>query len=114
MLPEWKSSPVVKKLEKPILTPGDIPYKSTCVYNAGITKFNGKYVMTFRNDYAEWGKNWGLINIGIATSDDGIKQRKNPLEKRISRRTESKRRASQRYCMYFPPHSNIHYVKSTT
>ena len=72
MLPDWKSSPIITKLEKPILTPSDIPYKSTCVYNAGITKFNGKYVMAFRNDFGEWGKNWGLINIGIATSDDGI------------------------------------------
>ena len=72
MLPEWRTASVIKKLEKPILTPKDIPYKSTCVYNAGVTKFNGKYVMTFRNDYGEWGKNWGLINIGIATSDDGI------------------------------------------
>lgn len=73
MLPTWKTSPVITKLEKPILTPLDIPYKSTCVYNAGVTKFNGKYVMAFRNDYGEWGKNWGLINIGIATSDDGIR-----------------------------------------
>ena len=72
MLPTWKTSPIITKLEKPILTPADIPYKSTCVYNAGVTKFNGKYVMAFRNDYGEWGKNWGLINIGIATSNDGI------------------------------------------
>ena len=73
MLPSWKTSPVITKLEKPILTPSDIPYKSTCVYNAGVTKFNGKYIMAFRNDYGDWGKNWGLINIGIATSNDGIR-----------------------------------------
>lgn len=73
MLPTWHSSPVITKLEKPVLTPADIPYKATCVYNAGVTKFNGKYVMAFRNDYGDWGTDtWGKINIGIATSDDGI------------------------------------------
>jgi DNA polymerase III sliding clamp (beta) subunit (PCNA family) len=43
----WKSSPVIKKHEKPILTPTDIPYKATLVFNAGVTKFNGKYVMDY-------------------------------------------------------------------
>ena len=72
MLPDWKTSQVITKLEKPILTPTDIPYKSACVYNAGVVKMDGKYIMAYRNDYGDWGKKWGLINIGIATSDDGI------------------------------------------
>lgn len=72
MLPEWKSSDVIHKLPRPVLTPSDIPYKSTLVFNAGVTKFNGKYVMAFRNDYGDYGEKWGVINIGIATSDDGI------------------------------------------
>ena len=72
MLPDWHSSPVIKKRTRPVLTPKDIPYKSTLVFNAGVTKWQGKYIMAFRNDYAGWGKEWGLINIGIATSDDGI------------------------------------------
>ena len=77
MLGQWKSSPVIKKYEKPILTPADIPHKATLVFNAGVTKFNGKYVMAFRNDYGDydfqnykWDPNG--INVGLATSDDGI------------------------------------------
>ena len=69
MLPEWHTPNIIKKLEKPILTPADIPYKSTCVYNAGVTKMNGKYIMAFRNDYGDWGKKWGLINHYISIKD---------------------------------------------
>ncbi|MBO5909260.1 MAG: glycoside hydrolase family 130 protein [Clostridia bacterium] len=69
----WASSPVIKKHVKPVLTPADIPYKATLVFNAGVTKFNGKYVMAFRNDYGDYlTDSWGRINIGLATSDDGI------------------------------------------
>jgi hypothetical protein len=54
MLGNWKSSPVIKKFERPVLTPSDIPHKATLVFNAGVTKFNGKYVMAFRNDYGDY------------------------------------------------------------
>src|SRR4051812_32547257 len=37
--------------KNPILTADDIPYPSRLVYNAGVTKFRGRYVMVFRNDY---------------------------------------------------------------
>ena len=69
----WKSSEIIKKLDRPVLTPSAIPYKATLVFNAGVTKFGGKYVMAFRNDYGDYGTDsWASINIGIATSDDGI------------------------------------------
>ena len=29
----------------------DIPYPATLVFNAGVCKWQGKYVMLFRNDY---------------------------------------------------------------
>ena len=35
----------------PVLSPKDIPYEAAQIYNAGVTKFNGKYVMVFRDDY---------------------------------------------------------------
>ena len=51
VFPELKSSSVIKRYEgNPILSMKDIPYEATCIYNAGITKYNGKYVMVFRND----------------------------------------------------------------
>ena len=76
MLGNWKSSPVITK-HGPILTAKDIPYKATLIFNAGVTKMNGKYIMAFRNDFGDyhtdtykWDPNG--ICVGIATSDDGI------------------------------------------
>ena len=76
VFPELKSSPIIKRYEcNPVLSMKDIPYEATCVYNAGITKYNGKYVMVFRNDIKlnGYGTNpLKKVDLGIATSDDGI------------------------------------------
>ena len=65
---------IVKKHDKPILTKEDVPYHATLVFNAGVAKYQGKYVMVFRNDYGEWGNTrFEGTNLGLATSDDGIK-----------------------------------------
>ena len=73
-----------KHLLNPLLSPKDIPYPAEQVYNAGVTKFQGKYVMVFRNDYERTQEDFAYyslnnlgfppvqINIGIAFSDDGI------------------------------------------
>lgn len=68
-----KSSPVIKKLEKPVLTYKDIPYNAALIFNAGVAKVDGKYVMLFRNDYGDF-ENQILkgTNLGVARSDDGI------------------------------------------
>src|SRR6056297_1696103 len=50
----------------PILTRKDIPYPVATVYNAGVVKYNGKYIMLFRSNI----KN-GRSIIGMAESDDG-------------------------------------------
>lgn len=73
MMSDFVSSSVIKKLEKPVLTRFDVPYKTALVFNAGVTKYNGKYVMVFRNDYGDY-ENQKLegTNIGLATSDDGV------------------------------------------
>ncbi len=70
-----KSSKVITRYpQNPILSYKDIPYKAALVFNAGVTKYNGKYVMLFRNDYGSV-ENQTLegTNIGLAFSDDGIK-----------------------------------------
>lgn len=68
------SSTVVRKRQNPVLTYKDLPYKSALVFNAGVTKFNGKYVMVFRNDYGSYSEQrLEGTNIGIAFSDDGIR-----------------------------------------
>lgn len=82
-MPVWepilKTSPCIKKIDKPILTKGDIPYEAELVFNAGVAKIDGKYVMVFRNDYGTTreafeneGKNFSGTSIGIAVSDNGI------------------------------------------
>ena len=68
-----RSSPVIKKLDRPVLTRNDVPYNAALIFNAGVAKLNGKYVMLFRNDYGDY-ENQILTgtNLGFATSDDGI------------------------------------------
>ncbi len=75
---QWKSASVINKMDKPILTHEDIPYNASLIFNAGVAKFKGKYVMVFRNDYGttkelfESGKRFEGTNLGVAYSDDGI------------------------------------------
>ena len=52
----------------PILTPDDIPYPVETVHNAGVTKFNGRYIMLFRSHRAN-----GRCILGLAESEDGFK-----------------------------------------
>ena len=56
MLSEWKTAPVIKKADAPVLTYKEIPYPATCVFNAGVARYEGKYIMVFRNDVGTWGK----------------------------------------------------------
>lgn len=58
----------------PILTKDDIPYKVETVHNAGVVKFNGRYVMLFRSHL-----DTGRSIIGIAESDDGFNFEPCPL-----------------------------------
>ena len=52
----------------PILTKDDIPYPVQTVHNAGVAKYNGKYMMLFRSHL-----DTGRSIIGIAESEDGFK-----------------------------------------
>lgn len=68
-----KSSSVIKKLDKPVLSRHDIPYQTALVFNAGVCKYKGRYVMTFRNDYGDFEEHrLDGTNNGLAFSDDGI------------------------------------------
>ncbi len=75
MLPELKSSNVIKRFNngEPILQKKDIPYNAECIFNAGVTKFKGQYIMAFRNDYDYISESrFGGCVIGLAFSPDGI------------------------------------------
>jgi len=60
--------PLVKRYEKnPILTKEDVPYSVATVHNAGIIKYNDRYIMLFRSHLHN-----GRSVIGRADSDDGF------------------------------------------
>ncbi len=60
--------PIVLRYENnPILTPLDIPYPVETVHNAGVTRFDGKYIMLFRAHRAT-----GRSILGLAESEDGF------------------------------------------
>ena len=63
------ASSVVKRYYKnPILTPDDVPYPVATIHNAGVAKFNDRYVMLFRSHCHN-----GRSIIGMAESSDGFK-----------------------------------------
>jgi beta-1,4-mannooligosaccharide/beta-1,4-mannosyl-N-acetylglucosamine phosphorylase len=69
------SSPAIKRYPaNPVLSCQDIPYQAGLVFNAGVCKYQGKYVMVFRNDVADMNRKklTGVTNIGLAYSDDGL------------------------------------------
>ncbi len=75
MFPELHSSSVITRWNggEPVLSKKDIPYEAECIFNAGVARFKGKYVMVFRNDYQFDGiGGFGKCVIGLAFSEDGI------------------------------------------
>ncbi len=64
----------------PLLAAEDVPYESALVFNAGVAKFQGKYVMVFRNDYglSAGGAHPHSTNLGLAFSSDGIRWQVEP------------------------------------
>ena len=65
---------IVRHPANPVLAASDVPYPATLVFNAGVTKFDGRYVMVFRNDVAEkiGEPKFKGTSIGLAFSNDGI------------------------------------------
>ena len=58
---------IIQRYEgNPILTKKDIPYEVATVHNAGITMYNGEYLMLFRSHRFN-----GRSILGLARSKDG-------------------------------------------
>ncbi|MDB5325673.1 MAG: glycosidase [Phycisphaerales bacterium] len=67
-----RSAACLRRHPEPVLTREQVPFPSTCIFNAGVCKFGGRYVMVFRNDVGEWGSpKFHTTNLGLAFSDDG-------------------------------------------
>ncbi|WP_240420079.1 glycoside hydrolase family 130 protein [Paenibacillus periandrae] len=74
---QLQSSPVIRRHPaNPLVAPKDVAYGPAMVFNAGVTKYEGKYVMVFRNDYGNAAKETiephNTTNLGLAYSDDGV------------------------------------------
>jgi predicted GH43/DUF377 family glycosyl hydrolase len=62
------NEPVVKRYQgNPILTTKDVPYPVQTVHNAGVSKYNGRYIMLFRAH-----RDTGRSILGLAESDNGF------------------------------------------
>lgn len=59
--------PVKRYKDNPILTKNDVPYPVETVHNAGVTKFQDRYIMVFRSHLRT-----GRSIMGIAESEDGL------------------------------------------
>ena len=70
------SADCITKIEKPVLTKDDIPYDASLIFNAGVAKYKGRYVMVFRNDYGPTQETYPAVrfktSLGFAESEDGI------------------------------------------
>ncbi len=85
-----KNSPLTRHPGNPILSAKDIPYEANLVFNAGVVKYHGRYVMLFRDDYDytkkmfdDWAAGKGELHapscrIGLAFSDDGVRWKPEP------------------------------------
>ena len=57
----------------PVLSRKDVPYPAALIFNAGVAKFQGRYVCLFRNDYGDFdAQRLDGTNIGLAFSSDGV------------------------------------------
>ena len=66
--------PIINRYEKnPILTKNDVPYPVSTVHNAGVVKYNQKYIMLFRSHLHN-----GRSIIGKAESTDGFQFKVHP------------------------------------
>ncbi|MCX7971239.1 MAG: glycoside hydrolase family 130 protein [Negativicutes bacterium] len=70
---------IVRQAKNPILSADRAPYECSLLFNAGVIKYQGKYIMVFRNDYgateqefASGQKTVFQSKLGIATSDNGV------------------------------------------
>ena len=72
--PPLHSSPaVLRYAHNPILSAKDVPYDADLIFNAGVAKYEGRYVCVFRNDYGYTKeKGFAGTNLGLAYSQDGI------------------------------------------
>lgn len=67
------SSVISRHPANPVLRAQEVPYPSALVFNPGVAKYEGQYVMVFRNDYGSVDEQrLEGTNLGLAYSKDGV------------------------------------------
>jgi len=59
----------------PLLRDRDVPYPTALAYNGSAIRWEGRYVMLFRNDHGSFERQAldGQTDVGLAFSDDGVR-----------------------------------------
>ena len=72
---QWTTAGVIRRYaNNPILSAEQVPFPTALTFNAGVCKFQGRYVMIFRNDHGDLGRRkLEGNNLGLAFSDDGVR-----------------------------------------
>lgn len=77
----WKTNGCIRRHPaNPILAAKDIPFPAALVFNAGVCKYQGRYVMVYRADHGDAAAktlDW-TISLGLAFSDDGVRWKPQP------------------------------------
>jgi beta-1,4-mannooligosaccharide/beta-1,4-mannosyl-N-acetylglucosamine phosphorylase len=75
MIDKLTEATFIKRHEaNPILSKENVTYEAALIFNAGIVKFKGRYIMVFRNDYGvrKDSVHPHSTNLGLAESQDGV------------------------------------------
>lgn len=77
MSPPLRSASVVRRHAggRPVLAPGDLPYPSDAVFNAGVARVGDDLAMVFRTEHGWDGVRFRSCTLGLARSTDGVRWR---------------------------------------
>ncbi|MBQ7597716.1 MAG: glycoside hydrolase family 130 protein [Clostridia bacterium] len=80
VLPVLTTHPCIRKRQSPIVTAADVPYPCALIFNAGVLRHGGEYIMIFRNDYGTDQTRFENENRGFAGTSIGIARSKNGVD----------------------------------
>ena len=80
VLPALTTHPCIQKRPAPIIRASDLPYPCSLVFNAGVIKYRGEYVMIFRNDYGTTEERYEKENVKFAGTSIGVARSKNGVD----------------------------------
>src|SRR5512133_733951 len=98
-------SPLSRFAGNPILTPNQMPFECSCVFNAGAVRFQNRTLLLLRaEDYSR------QTRFHVATSTDGIHFDVNPQPIRYPMRDVERAQSGHRFDMRITPLDGAFYV----